>query len=62
MSHVKGQDKTPKEQLNEGEIGNLPEKEFRIMTVKTIQDLRKIMERMQEKFTKDPEELKNKHR
>ena len=62
MSHVKGQDKTPEKQLNEGEIGNLPEKEFRIMTVKTIQDLRKIMERMQEKFTKDPEELKNKHR
>ena len=62
MSHVKGQDKTPEKQLNEGEIGNLPEKEFRIMTVKTIQDLRKIMERMQEMFTKDPEELKNKHR
>ena len=62
MSQMKGQDKTPEKQLNEGEIGNLPEKEFRIMTVKTIQDLRKIMERMQEMFTKDPEELKNKHR
>ena len=31
-------------QLNEIEIGNLPEKEFRIMIVKRIQDLRKRME------------------
>ena len=46
------------------EIGNLPEKEFRIMIVKMIQDLRKIMEakfeKMQEMFIKDLEELKNK--
>ena len=38
------QDKTPEKQLNEVEIGNLPEKEFRIMTVKRIQDLGKRME------------------
>ena len=30
MSQKKGQDKTP-EKLNEVEIGNLPEKEFRII-------------------------------
>ena len=42
------------------EIGNLPGKEFRIMIVKMIQDLRKRMEKMQEMFTKDLEELKNK--
>ena len=46
------------------EIGNLPEKEFRIMIVKMIQDLRKRMEakteKMQEMFTKDLQELKNK--
>ena len=46
------------------EIGNLPEKEFRIMIVKMIQDLRKRMEakieKMQEMFNKDLEELKNK--
>ena len=40
-------------------IGKLPEKEFRIMTVKMIQDLRKRMEKMQEMFTKDIKELKN---
>ena len=46
------------------EIGNLPEKEFRIMIVKMIQDLGKRMEakieKMQKMFTKDLEELKNK--
>ena len=41
---MKEQDKTQEKQLNEMEIGNLPEKEFRIMTVKMIQDLRKRME------------------
>jgi len=59
-----GQDKISEKQLNEVEIGNLPEKEFRIMIVKTIQDLRKRMEanieKMQEVFTKDLQELKNK--
>ena len=48
------------------EIGNLPEKEFRIMRVTIIQDLGKRMEAkietMQEMFTKDLEELKNKQR
>ena len=42
------------------DIGNLPEKEFRIMIVKVIQDLGKTMEKMQEMFTKDLQELKNK--
>ena len=41
MYQTKEQDKTPEKQLNEGEIGNLPEKEFRIMIVKMIQDLGK---------------------
>ena len=60
---MKGQDKIPEKQLNEVEIGNLTEKEFRIMIVKMIQDLRKRteakIEKMQEIFTKDLEELKN---
>ena len=46
---------------NEVEAGNLPEKEFRIMIVKMIQDLGKRMEgrieKMQEMFNKDLEEL-----
>ena len=60
---MKGQDKTPEKHLEEVEAGNLPEKEFRIMILKMIQDLRKRMEakieKMQEMFTKDLEELKN---
>ena len=64
MYQMKEQDKTTEKQLNEVEIGNLPEKEFRIMIVKMIQDLRKRMEarieKMQEMFNKDLEELKNK--
>ena len=59
MSQMKGQDKTPGKQLSEVKIGNLPEKEFRIIIVKMIQDLGRRMEKMQEMFTKDLE-LKNK--
>jgi len=60
MSQMNEQDKSPEKQLNEEEIGNLPEKEFRIMVVKMIQDLGKRMEKMKEMLTKDLEELKNK--
>ena len=38
---VKEQDKCPPNQTKEEEIGNLPAKEFRIMTVKMIQNLEK---------------------
>ena len=65
MYQMKEEDKTPEKQLNEVEIGNLPEKEFRINIVKMIQDLRKRMEAKiemkQEMFNTDLEELKNKH-
>ena len=65
MYQMKEKDKPPEKQLNEVEIGNIPEKEFRIMIVKMIQDLRKRMEakieKMQEIFNKDLEELKDKH-
>ena len=60
MSQMKGEDKNQEKQLNGVEIGNLPEKEFRIMVVKMIQDLGKRMEKMKEMLTKDLEELKNK--
>ena len=64
MSQMKGQDKTPEKQLNEVEIGNLPEKEFRITIVKMIQDLRKSMEKMQDAYqrprrTKEKTEMNN---
>ena len=43
---MNGQDKIPEKQLNEVEIGNLTEKEFRIMIMKMIQDLKKTTEKM----------------
>ena len=48
-------------QINEEEIGNLPEKEFRIIIVKMIKNLENRMEKMQESINKDLKELKNKH-
>ena len=64
MYQMKKQDITPEKQLKEVQIGNLPEKEFRIMIVKMIQDLRKRkdakIKKMQEMINKDLEELKNK--
>ena len=50
----------PPDQTNEEEIGNLPEKEFRVMIVKMIQNLRNRMEKIQETFNKELEELKSK--
>ena len=63
---VKEHDKWPPNQTKEEEIGSLPEKEFRIMIVKMIQNFEKKMElhintletrieKMQEKFNKDLE-------
>ena len=56
---MKEQGKNPPDQTNEEEIGSLPEKEFRVMIVK-IQNLGNRMEKIQETFNKDLEELKSK--
>ena len=66
---VKEHEKYPPSQTKEEEIGNLPEKEFRIMIIKMIQNLENKMklqtnsletktEKMQEMFNKDLEEIK----
>lgn len=61
---MKEQDKVPVKQLSDMKIGNLHGKEFRVIIVKLIQDLGKRMEAQMEKveemFNKDQEELKNK--
>ena len=65
---LKQQEKCPPNQKKEEEIGNLPEKEFRIMIIKMIQNLENKMElqinsletrteKMQEMFNKDLEEI-----
>ena len=69
IHQVKKHDKCPPNQTKEEEIGSLPEKEFRIMIVKMIQNLESKMElqinrletrieKMQEMFNKDLEEIK----
>ena len=64
MSQMKEQGKNLQDQIKEEEIGNLPEKQFRVMIVQMIQNLRNRMEARieitQEMFNKDLEELKNK--
>ena len=69
---VKEHDKCPPNQTKEEEIGRLLEKEFRIMIVKMIQtlenkielqknSLEKRIEKMQEMFNKDLEEIKSQY-
>ena len=69
IQQVKKHDKCPQNQTKEEEIGSLPEKEFRIMIVKMIQNLKNRMqvqinrletkiEKMQEMFNKDLDEIK----
>ena len=69
IQQVKEHDKCPPNQTKEEEIGSLPEKEFRIMIVKMIQNLENKMElqinsletkieKMQEMFNKNLEEIK----
>ena len=55
---MKEQGKNLPDLINEEEIGSLPEKEFRIMIVKVIQNLGNRMEKIQEKFNKDLERTK----
>ena len=65
---VKEHEKCPPNQTKEEKIGNLPEKEFRIMIIKMIQNLENKMElqinsletrteKMQQIFNKDLEEI-----
>ena len=59
---MKEQIRNTEVQRNEEEIGKLPGKEFRIMKVKMIENLKNIMERMEYSINKHIEELKNKHK
>ena len=54
------QGKYPPDQTNEEKVGSLPENEFRVIIVKMIQNLGNTMEKIQETFDKDLEELKSK--
>ena len=69
IQQVKEHDKRTPHQAKEEEIGSLPEKEFRLITVKMIQNLENKMElqinsletrteKIQEMFNKDLEDIK----
>ena len=69
IHQVKEHDKNPSNQTKEGEIGSLPEKEFRIMIVNIVQNLENKMElqinrletrieKKKEMFNHDLEEIK----
>ena len=60
-TQMKEQTRNTEVQINEEEVGKLPEKEFIIMIIKLIKNLENKMEKMQESINKDLEELKNKH-
>ena len=55
---MKEQGKSPPDQTNEEETGSLPEKQFRVTIVRMIQNLGNRIDKMQETFNKDIEELK----
>ena len=57
---MKEQGKNQPDQTNEEEIGSFPEKKFRVMIVKMIQNLGNRMEKIEERFNKELEELKSK--
>ena len=62
MFQMKEQDKTPEEELSEMKIGNLPEKEFRLVIVKMIKELGRRMDAQSKKlevFNKELENIKN---
>ena len=60
-TQMKEQTRNTEVQISEEEIGKLPEKEFRIIIVKMIQNLENKIGKIQESINKDGEELKNKH-
>ena len=53
---MKEQGKNPPDQTNDEEIGSLPEKNFRVMIAKMIQNFGNRMEKIKEMFNKDLEE------
>ena len=60
-TQMKEQARNTEVQINEEEIGNLSEKEFRIMIIKSVKNLENRMGKMQESMNKDLDKLKNEH-
>ena len=65
MAEMKEQGWNSQDQINEEEIGKIPEKKFRVIIVKMFQSVENRMEKMQESnntISKDLDEIKNKQR
>ena len=59
MFQMKEQDKTLEEELSDMEIGNLPEKELRVMIIKMIKEFGRRMNAQREKLEVFNNELAN---
>ena len=65
IAQMKEQDRNSQDQINEEEMGKPSEREFRVMIIKMIQNLKNRMDKMQgsiNTFNMDLEEIKNKQR
>lgn len=58
MFQSKEQDKTPDTDLNEMEICDLPNREFKIMVINMLAKLRGIMHEQRENFNKEEENIR----
>ena len=61
MQQMKEKGKNPPEQTNKEEIGSVPEREFRVMIVKMIQNPENRIQKIKETFNKErnqPRDLK----
>ena len=50
MFKEKEQDKTPEQQLTKGQLGNLPNKEFKVMIVKMSKEIKRRLDEQSEKL------------
>ena len=56
------QDRTPERGLNETEITNLPDKDFKIKVINMLMDLQKSIQDLREDFDKEKENKKQRKR
>lgn len=56
---MKEQNKAPETNLNEMEINNLPDEEFKVMVIKLLTYLGKRMGKHRENFNKEIENIRN---
>ena len=55
---MKEQDKTLEKELTKVDIRNIPDKEFKIMIIKMLNEHRRRMDKHDEKFSKELENMK----